>query len=110
MSEQPTNWRKEDFLALLLFYAASADLNISEEETNYIASLCGEEHCTIAKAYGENRSDYEIIESLKNMKDSFFPGEKGTAELHNHMETLFRADQDYSHLEHNILRGLERLW
>ena len=110
MSEQPTNWRKEDFLALLLFYAARADLNISETETDYIASLCGDEHCKIAKDYAGELSDYEVIESLKNMKGSFFPGEEGTAELHQHLETLFRADDDYSHLEHNILRGLERLW
>lgn len=110
MSEQTNDWQKEDFLALLLLYASRADLNISDEERQFMSKLCGEGHCAKAKAYSESRSDYEIIERLRTMKEDFFKGAEGTAQLHSHLVALFQADDDFSHLEHSVMHGLERLW
>jgi len=110
MSQLPKDWSKEDFLALTLQYAAGADLNISTDERDFMQSRCGKEHCEKAKAFSKDKSDYEIIQVLTQMKETFFPGEKGTSTLKGHLVSLFNADHDYSHLEHNLMRGLDRLW
>ena len=110
MSLIPNNWIQEDFLALALRYAAEADLNISADERDFMQNRCGKEHCEKAKAFSEGKSDYEIIQVLTEMKETFFPGEEGTNTLKGHLLGLFKADDDYSHLEHNLMLGLDRLW
>ncbi len=110
MSLVPSIWIQEDFLALALHFAARADLNISEEERGFMQSRCGKEHCEKAKAFSAGKSDYEIIQVLTEMKETFFPGEEGTSTLKGHLVSLFYVDHDYSHLEHNLMLGLDRLW
>ncbi|WP_044086218.1 hypothetical protein [Lewinella cohaerens] len=110
MSLIPDNWIREDFLALALHYAARADLNISADEKEFMQNRCGKAHCEKAKAFSKDKSDYEIIQVLTEMKGRFFPGEEGTSTLKGHLVGLFKVDDDYSHLEHNLMLGLDRLW
>lgn len=110
MSALPQDWSREDFLALALHYAANADLEITAEERDYMRQLCGEAHCQKAAAYDDQHSDYEVLETLMAMKERFFPAQEGSEELKAHLAGLFRADDDYSHLEHNMMRGMERIW
>ena len=55
MSLIPSNWIREDFLALALRYAAGADLNISADERDFMQNRCGKEHCEKAKAFSEGK-------------------------------------------------------
>ncbi|PSR11024.1 MAG: hypothetical protein DA408_08950 [Bacteroidetes bacterium] len=110
MSLVPNDWIKEDFLALVLDYAAHADLEISSAERAYMKNLCGEAHCEKAAAFNEAHSDYDVVQVLADMKEQFFPGAEGTSQLTQHLLVLFHADHDYSHLEHSLMRGLQRLW
>ncbi|MCB0636909.1 MAG: hypothetical protein KDC54_09850 [Lewinella sp.] len=109
MLATPQDWSREDFLALALHFAANADLEISPEEKDYMRQMCGETHCTKAAEYDDHHSDYEVLQTLVDMKDQFFPGTAGSEELKSHLTALFQADHDYSHLEHNMMRGLERI-
>jgi hypothetical protein len=108
MTAIPQDWSREDFLALALHFAANADLAISDTEKDYMRRICGEAHCRKAADYDDNHSDYEVIQTIFKLKEQFFPGEQGSEELKGHLTALFKSDDNYSHLEHNMMHGLER--
>lgn len=103
------DWTRDEFLALALNYAARADLEISAPERAYMKSLCSDGDCEKAMAYSESHSDYEVVQTLISLKEQFFPGPEGKEELAGILTGLFNADNDYSHLEQNVMRGLKRL-
>jgi hypothetical protein len=104
------NWTKEDFLALLLCYAANADMNISEEEAEVIVSKAGAQHFRKAKATFKKLSDNETIEMILALKDKYFPGENGKEILHKELQAVFEADGHVDSTERMIAFGLERLF
>lgn len=106
----PNDWTREDYLALALSYAAAADLEFNEAEREHLKRQCGEPHCAKAKAFMAPLSDYEIIEAVTSGRERFFPGEDGLRTLDLHLRAFFQTDDDFSQLEQNILRALERLW
>lgn len=106
----PDNWTKFDFLALVLIYASHADLQMVDAEIEWIQSQIGEDHFSNALALYEKQSDFQNVQSISQMKDTYFPGEDGTKELQKYLSSLFMADQDFSHLEDLILQALKRLF
>lgn len=103
------DWTRDQFIALALSYAARADLEISEPERAYMKSLCSEEDCEKALTFSETHSDYEVVQTLIRLKEEFFPGAEGKEKLTQILTGLFQSDDDYSQLEHNVMRGLQRV-
>ncbi len=110
MSNMPQDWTRNDFLALALNYAAQADLTVTDSENNFIKSMCGEEHFAKAAAFNAEHSDFAVVQAISAQKEHFFPGASGTEELVSLLTGLFNADDDYSHLEQNVMRGLKRIF
>ena len=102
-------WDKEQFLAYVLLYAANADLEMSQEEEDYIQEQVGEKEYEEVKEIflkdTEKERAYKIID--------YSQGEDFDQEyaqmIKNDLEELFLADGEYTHWEKAIGRALTRL-
>lgn len=107
--ESNTTWNKEQFLAYVLLYAGYADLELSEEEEEYISAKVGEDQYNEIKSEFETDSDKERVDKIL----TFSAGEEFDSEyakmVMNDIEDLFLSDGEFSHWENTIGRALRRL-
>lgn len=109
MSQSPNDWQREDFIALVLHYAANADLNISSEEQGLITKMVGQAHYDKALSYFNDASDYETIQKIVELKGHFFAGDDGKEKLNAILLDLFKSDEDFSSMEQNVMHALDRI-
>ncbi|GAA4400398.1 hypothetical protein GCM10023187_13550 [Nibrella viscosa] len=103
------SWSKRDLLALIMIYASNADLTITEEEKTLVKRKIGFEHYKTANSFFESNSDYETLQAIMQLKDRFYPGERGKEAIMQYLEELFDADGEYSNYEQVFQRYLGRL-
>ncbi len=99
----------KEFLTFLLVHAANADLNLSEDEINYIKSTCGAENFNKVSLIYQSMTDYERIQEILSYKGIYYPTADRKAELLNDIQRLFASDGEYSHLEYNLNLFLKKL-
>ncbi|MCB0705945.1 MAG: hypothetical protein KDC34_11570 [Saprospiraceae bacterium] len=104
------DWIKEDFLALMLYYAASADMEVSESEVEVIVQKVGKSHYLKAKDTFNLLSDHEVIELIVELKERFYPGSDGKDQLDAHLKDIFQADGEIDQMERMIRMGLDHLF
>ncbi|MBR9922024.1 MAG: hypothetical protein GYB31_14380 [Bacteroidetes bacterium] len=104
------DWIREDFLALMLCYAASADMEVKKEEIELIKQKAGAIHYKKAKHTFDILSDHEVIELIIELKNRFYAGEEGSKKLDKHLNDLFKADGNIDQMERMIRIGIERLF
>lgn len=103
------DWDKEQFLTFVLLYAAFADLQITEEEEEFISSKVGPEEYVDVKKVFMNLTDMERAQMIS----SYAEGEDFDREyaqiIKNEMEDLFLSDGEFTQWEKSIGRALVRL-
>ena len=104
------NWTKDDFLSLLCLCGAKADMEISEDEIDWIIKYFGEDSYNRTRSVFDQQSDYETLELLKKLNQRFYPDEGGKAEIQGNLRALFSADGEYSQMEKSFERVLTRLF
>jgi hypothetical protein len=109
MKRDYNNWTYQDFLSYMLIYAASSDLNISEEEREYIQKRVEkDEFKEILKCFNKH-SDYERIEVVKTLGEKYSNDIGSKSELRKELIKLFYADDDYSILEKNFFLMIKKI-
>ncbi|MEM1323813.1 MAG: hypothetical protein AAGG75_26365 [Bacteroidota bacterium] len=108
MSEQP-NWNFEEFSTFLLLYAADADLVLSPEEETLMKARLNEQSYEKVKTQYDSLSDYQRVQTIMSFKGLYYPTVERRDELIALIKKQFMADGDYSLLEKNMLRLLEKL-
>ena len=103
------SWNKESFISLLLIYASNVDMSMTEDEHQWIARNLGEEAYQQAKAFYDEKSEYEVLQQVISLKDDFLIGEDAMATCQNYLTGLFEADGDFSRFEHDVLHVLNKL-
>lgn len=108
MSNHP-KWNFAEFSAFLMYYAASADLEVTEEERVLILKKVDE--ATFKKIEDEYRSlsDAGIIDVILSYKGLYFPTVERKNELLDLMQKEFLADGDFSIMEQNMVRLIKKL-
>lgn len=103
------NLNKQQFLALLLLYAANVDVGKTEEEKAIIINEMGEQaYDTVLNIYNQH-NDTEIINVLIELKEKYYPQKEGKAELLHEVKALFSSDHHFSNYEHGVLTALKHL-
>ena len=102
-------WSYEDFLAFVLMYAAYADLEVLEEETDLIEQQVGHERTVLAKKIMDKLNDNERIDLIISFREKYFPTDEDHAKLFEDMKRIFLADGNYNQLEKAIMMYLKRL-
>ncbi|MCH8330501.1 MAG: hypothetical protein IH946_03830 [Bacteroidetes bacterium] len=103
------NWTYEEFLSFLLIYAASADFEISSEETDLIKAKYGVETFEKSMVIFEGLNFMEQVDVILEFKSKYFSTEEELNKLFELIQELFDADGEFSLLEQNQYRALKRL-
>ncbi len=99
----------QEFLAYLFLYGASADLIIKENEVEMILERVGKEKYERARKLFEGKSDYERLQFILSHKSVHFPNEEDKNKLMTQLKEIFLIDKDYSIMEQNIFRILQKI-
>lgn len=109
MANELTKWNLNEFTTFLLIHASHADFDFSPEEETIIRSLLSEEDYDQINDEYENMSDYQRLETIISYKGLHYPTIAQKDEMMGRMVELFQADGDYSSIEKNLYRFLDRL-
>lgn len=108
MTDHP-KWNFEEFTTFLLLYASNADLELSESEEAEMKNRLNPKSYEAVKGEFEKFSDYEIIQTIMSYKGIYFPTADRTKELLELLKKQFFADGEFSTLEKNTFRILQKL-
>ena len=108
LDEHP-KWNYKEFCAFLLIYGANADMEITKEEEAMIKSKVDEATYQEIRSDFNDVSDYDIIQIILTYKGLYFPTPERKNELLDMIKKEFYADGDFSVMEKNLLRLLEKL-
>lgn len=109
MSQENTNWSREEFEAYLLFYAANADFVESEEEKKVIHSKVSETAYAKMHAEFEKDKDFTRIQKIINTAERFELSKQEVDGLFSEIAEIFEADGKVDILEREIFIGLKRV-
>jgi uncharacterized tellurite resistance protein B-like protein len=104
-----TNWSYEEFLAFTMLYAASADMNISEDEEAIIKKKISTEQYDKIKSCFDECNDTTIINTILSYHDQFFATDEQRKQLLKEMRSVFEADHQYSIMERNLMKLFKHL-
>ena len=99
-----TNWTYEEFLAFTMLYAASADMNISEEEEALIKQKLNDTQYQEIKSAFDSSNDATIIDTILSYHDQYFSTDEDREKLLAEMRKVFEADDQYSVMERNLMK------
>ncbi|MEL6926304.1 MAG: hypothetical protein AAFO94_19840 [Bacteroidota bacterium] len=107
--QEHPKWNYNEFCTYLLLYAANADMEITPEEDRMIRSKVDADRFESIRAEYEDCSDYEIIQTIMAYKGLYFPTIDRRRELLAMIQKEFWVDGDFSDMEKNLMRLLEKL-
>lgn len=99
----------QEFLAYLFLYGASADLVIKENEIELILERVGKEKYDKALSLFEGKSDYERLQFILEHKSVHYPNDEDKQKLLSQLKEIFLIDKDFSIMEQNIFRILQKI-
>jgi hypothetical protein len=98
-----------EFLTYLLLFATHADFNFAEDERAHILSKVDEETFNHVNRIFEKQNDIQRIDRIRYYMEKGNYSQADVATLTAEVVKLFKADGDYSNLEHNLMIGLKRI-
>ena len=102
-------WNFQEFCAFLLIYAASADMELKEEEFEFIYEKVGREDFKSIYQTFDKLTDYERIQIILTYKGLYFPNMERKRELLHLIKKQFLSDHEFSIMEQNLFRLLNKL-
>lgn len=102
-------WDRDQFLAYVLLYAAYADLELSENEEEFIQEQVGKVEYEEVKAEFLADTDKDRAYKIINFSQGEDFDHEYAQMVKNEMHDLFLADGEYTHWEKAIGRALTRL-
>ena len=109
MSEQSTNWTKNELKAYLLFYCANADFIESQEEKTLIHSYINDDKIDEIHQEFNNDNDFKRIQKIQSSIQNLQLSQKEIDSLIEEIGNLFLSDGKYDLLEENLFLGLKRI-
>lgn len=104
-----SNLNEEDFHAYILLYATNADFQFKDSEKEFILSKVDSETLERAKKLFDYQNDIQRIDTIRDSFHSLGKTKNDLDSLVKEMTELFKADGEFSQVEHNLLIGLKRI-
>jgi hypothetical protein len=102
-------WTHDEFMAFLLFYAANADMECTEEERQTIRRTIPEGHLSMVEAEYHRLTDFERITVLQSYRGKYFHNEQEKAQVLEQIRSLCNADGEYDIMEKNMILMLQKV-
>ena len=109
MKDQINHWNKESFVAYILIHAANADFIIAESEKDLILKFVSVDAFNKALVEYKEDNDFQSIEKIQAAKTDLDFCDSDCDELLSEMEQVFKVDNKYEQVEHNMFMGLRKL-
>lgn len=109
MSENTTNWRKDELEAYLLFYCANADFVESEDEKKFIHSRVSDEVYSKIHLEFIKDKEYTRIQKIIEAAERLELSKEEVSILFKEIEALFSTDGKFDILEKEKFIGLKRV-
>ena len=100
---------KEEFLTLLLIYAAHVDYEYSEKEVEFIHKNSTPEVYDKMYSLFQNTSDYACMKILLQHKHAYLSCKEEEDAIFKLMKDLFEVDGEYSRIEKNFVPFFKRM-
>lgn len=104
-----SSWDYRDFLAYLLVYAASADLEMKPEEKKAIIDSVGSREFERIVAIFNTHNDYDSLQVIMELSKKFCTSEEQKEIILDDVKKIFFVDNEFSVLEENNLRNIRKL-
>lgn len=109
MTKQKSSWTYEDFLAYVLLYAASADLEITEEEKEMLFSKVKYKEYEHIHREFERENDYTRLQTIQSFRVKYYNNEASRDKLFSDLKEMFMADDKYNSIERAFFMGLKKV-
>ena len=109
MLKQKAQWSYNDFLAYVLLYVATADMEFTTEEKDMLSSkLDIKKHEDVFYIF-KKENDYERLQTIISFKDKYYFDDESKEKLLQDIREMFLADQKFRSIESTIFDGLRRI-
>lgn len=108
MGKHP-KWNEREFCAYLLIYAAMADYQLDPAEKENILLQVNEETYKAIKAEFDSLNDNERLAILLTYKGLYYPTAARKKQIFDLLKGQFLADHQFSLLEANLFRILNKI-
>ena len=102
-------WTHDEFMAFLLFYAANADMDCSDNERQMILSTITEGHLPEIEAEYNRLTDFERIQVIQFYKTKHYPSTSQKQEIMDALKKICNADGEYDQMERSMLLMLQKI-
>lgn len=109
MTKQKSSWTYEDFMAYVLLYAASANLEINDDEKKILFSKVKYNEYEHVQNVFENENDYDRLQTIQLFRDKYYNDEAALDKLFKNLKEMFLADEKYDSIEKAFFMGLRRI-
>ncbi|WP_055446046.1 hypothetical protein [Lacinutrix mariniflava] len=107
--DKPKNWSKNELVAYILLYVANADLNVSDEEKEFILTKVDKKTFATIHEEFDGNSDYQCIQNIiEGVKAHDYFGDD-YAELFADIKLLLYADGEADRMEESTLMFLRKI-
>ena len=100
---------REEFITLLLIYAAHADYSFSEIEKEFILSVSNEDTYSAMFDLFNNRSDFEILKILVSNRTKYFNSQEEREKILSVLRNQFKNDGDRHNIEEQFIHFFDRM-
>jgi len=109
MTQQYENWSYDEFLTFFLISAANADLEIKEEEKEFILSKVDEGIFNKVKNKFDKNSDYECLQIIQSFKGKYYQSGKDVKRIYADIINLLQIDETYNQMERAFMMLMKRV-
>ncbi len=108
-NQLPIDWTYAEFHAFVMLYAASADNQITAEETALIRPTLSEQQFADIESAFRTASDTAVIDHILSYRDRYFATEEDRNRLLADMQTIFEADTRFSMMERGVKQIFQKI-
>ena len=109
MLKQKNQWNYNDFLAYILLYAATIDMDVTVEEKEFLFSKIDKKKYEDVLYVFKKENDGERLKTIISFKDKFYKDDEAKDKLLRDIKEMFLTDQKFSPLEVAVYNGLRRI-
>lgn len=109
MKPDNSKWTYNEFLAFLMIYAAELNVELAEEELQFIKSRTAIQDVASIKSTVDSLSDAEAIEVIEDYRRIYLDTPEKEEKVRQDLEDLLKTQNKHTQLENVLVHILERI-
>jgi hypothetical protein len=102
------HWTYDQFIAFVMLYAASADLQLTDEEMSSVHERAGDGFDEVMSVF-QNSNDTKCLDIMLSLKEKYMTSESSHETVAREIHQIFLSDHDYAMIERGVGGVLKKL-